>query len=55
MLAIVDQAQGALDAARQGLRDALRVAVDHGYGTYAEQLTTALEALDRNERIELTS
>lgn len=55
MLAIVDQAQGNVEAARQGLRDALRVAVDHGYGTYAEQLTSALQALDRNERIELTS
>jgi tetratricopeptide (TPR) repeat protein len=53
MLAVVDQAQGATDDARNGLRDALRLAVDHGYGTYAEQIQRALVSVDQGQPISL--
>jgi serine/threonine protein kinase len=53
MLAVVDQQQGATDDARNGLRDALRLAVDHGYGTYAEQIQRALVSLDAGQPISL--
>ena len=53
MLAVVDQTQGAIDDARNGLREALRLAVDHGYGTYAEQIQRALASLEAGQPISL--
>ncbi len=53
MLAVVDQTQGAIDDARNGLRDALRLAVDHGYGTYADQIQRALASLEAGQPISL--
>jgi serine/threonine protein kinase/tetratricopeptide (TPR) repeat protein len=53
MLAIVDQSQGAIEESRSSLREALRLAVDHGYGTYADQIQRALVSLQSGEPISL--
>ncbi len=53
MLASIDHAWGALEQAREGLREALRLAVDFGYGPYAEQIHESLAALERGEAIPL--
>ncbi|GAB4198440.1 MAG: hypothetical protein OHK0013_07580 [Sandaracinaceae bacterium] len=53
MLAVVDQHLGAVDEARNSLREALRLAMDHGYGTYANQVQEALASLDQGRPISL--
>jgi serine/threonine protein kinase/predicted ATPase len=55
MLAMVDQHAGAVDDARNGLREALRLATDHGYGTYADQIQGALSSLDAGRPISIIS
>jgi serine/threonine protein kinase/tetratricopeptide (TPR) repeat protein len=52
-LAIIDQGRGDEDAARQGLREILRLAADHGHRDYVSAAEKALKALDAGSTIQL--
>lgn len=52
-LAIIDQGRGDDDSARQGLREILRLAADHGHSDYVRAAEKALHALETGSTIQL--
>ncbi len=55
MLAIADHAQGSTEQARRGLREVLRMSVEHGNRRYEQDAEQALRALDAGEPVPLPS
>jgi tetratricopeptide (TPR) repeat protein len=53
LLAMIDQQHGAIDEARAGLREALRLASEHGYDAYAASCESGLLAIDEGRPIQL--
>ncbi|MFO0681807.1 MAG: protein kinase [Sandaracinus sp.] len=53
LLAMIDQQRGNVDEARAGLREALRLATEHGYDAYAGSCEAGLHALDEGRAIPL--
>ncbi len=53
LLAMIDQQRGALEDARAGLREALRLASEHGYEAYARSAESGLRALEDGKAIPL--
>ncbi len=53
LLAMIDQQRGAVDDARAGLREALRLASEHGYDAYARSCEGGLAAIDAGKAIPL--
>ena len=53
LLAMIDQQRGAIDDARAGLREALRLASEHGYDAYAASCEGGLAAIDEGRPIPL--
>lgn len=52
-LAIIDQGRGDEESARRALREALRLAADHGHSDYVAFSEKALRALDQGSTIQL--
>jgi serine/threonine protein kinase/tetratricopeptide (TPR) repeat protein len=53
LLAMIDQQRGAVEDARAGLREALRLASEHGYDAYARSAESGLRALEDGKAIPL--
>jgi tetratricopeptide (TPR) repeat protein len=53
LLAMIDQQRGSVEEARAGLREALRLASEHGYDAYAASCDDGLRAIEEGKPIPL--